>query len=155
MRIRTILLLVLAGAFGALSVYAATLAQREYTAYRAGTTWGVAEFQAFSGGALAPSHSANQNWLDGCLRVVTSTKGRLLYGENRTRLLASCNYIVAAITKATPNNAYAWYFQAYLALQVGADSEFNAALLKSYEFGPTEQWIAELRVPLAERELPR
>ena len=153
MRTRTILLLVLAGAFGVLSVYAATLAQREYTAYRAGTAWGVTEFQEFSGARLAPSHAANQNWLDGCLRAVTSIEGRLLYGESRTRLLENCKRIAEEITNASPNDAYAWYFQAYLALQNKADNDFNAALLKSYEFGPTEQWIAELRVPLAERGL--
>jgi hypothetical protein len=153
MKIRAILLLVLAGAFAALSVYAAIAAQREYTAYRAGTTWGVAEFQDYKGGTLALSQRSNQYWLNGCLRAVTSIEGRLLYGENRTRLQESCNGIVDTITKASPNNAYAWYFQAYLAHQYGSDSEFNAALLKSYESGPTEQWIAELRVPLAERRL--
>lgn len=153
MKIRAILLLVLVGAFAVLSVYAAIAAQREYTAYRAGTTWGVAEFQDYKGGTLALSHRSNQYWLDGCLRAVTSIEGRLLYGENRTRLQESCKGIVDAITKASPNNTYAWYFQAYLAHQYGSDNEFNAALLQSYESGPTEQWIAELRVPLAERGL--
>ena len=153
MRTRTILLLVLAGAFGVLCAYAATLAQREYTAYRAGTTWSVAEFQELSGPRLALSHASNQNWLDGCLRAVTSIEGRLLYGESHTRLLENCKRVADAITTASPNNAYAWYFQAYLALQNEVENDFNDALLKSYEFGPTEQWIAELRVPLAERGL--
>ncbi len=153
MRTGRILLLVLAGAFGALSAYAATMAQREYTAYRAGTVWGVTEFQELSGVRLAQSHNANQDWLDGCLRAVTSIKGRLLYGENRARLLENCGRVADTITNASPGNAYAWYFQAYLALQKEAVADFNTALIKSYEFGPTEQWVAELRVPLAERGL--
>ena len=153
MRIRKILLLVLAGAFGALSVYAATLVQREYTAHRAGTDWGVTEFQELSVAGLAPSHKANQDWLDGCLRAVTSIKGRLLYGEKRAQLMDNCKWVADAITDASPRNAYAWYFQAYMALQNEAGDDFNLALQKSYEFGPTEQWVAELRVPLAERGL--
>lgn len=153
MRIRTILLLVLAGAFGTLCAYAATLAQREYKAYRAEAAWGMAEFQNFSGSRLAVSHASHQHWLDGCLRTVTSIQGRLLYGESRTQLLENCDRVAAAITVMSPNNAYAWYFQAYLALQNEDENVFNFALLRSYEFGPTEQWIAELRVPLAERGL--
>ena len=153
MRIRKIQLLVLAGAFAALCVYAATLAQREYTAFRAGTAWGVTEFQGLSGGKLAASHASNQDWLDGCLRAVTSIKGRLLYGESRVQLLENCTRVAGEITDASRSNAYAWYFQAYMALQNEADSDFNAALVKSYQYGPTEQWIAELRVPLAERGL--
>jgi len=146
--------LVLAGACGALCVYAATLAQREYTAYRAEAVWSVAEFQGFSGPRLAVSHASHQNWLDGCLRAVTSIKGRLLYGESRTLLLENCESVAGTITNMSPKNAYAWYFLAYLALQNEDEIGFNAALLRSYEFGPTEQWIAELRVPLAERGLP-
>ena len=153
MTIRRILLLVLMGTFAALSGYSAILGQREYTAYRAGTTWGIADFQAFKGGPLASSHLSNQYWIDGCLRAVTSIKGRLLYGEGQTQLFESCEGVTTEITKASPRNAYAWYFQAYLALQNGAVEEFNGAILKSYEFGPTEQWTAELRVPLVERGL--
>jgi len=151
MKKQTIPLLVFAAAFGALSVYSALLAQREYTAFRAGKTWGVAEFQKFSGETLALSHKSNQYWVDGCLRAVTSIEGRLLYDEARALLHGSCQDVISSITEAAPNNAYAWYFQAYLALSNGSEDEFNAALLNSYEFGPAEQWIAELRVPMAER----
>lgn len=151
MRTRKTLLLILAGAFGVLSSFAAVEAHREYTAYTARTAWSVTDFTEFSEGNLALSHRSNQAWLDGCLRAVTSIEGRLLYGEKRARLLDSCERIVSEITDATPRNAYAWYLQAYLAHEARAAKMFNAALLKSYATGPTEQWIAELRVPLAER----
>ena len=150
MKTRKILLLILAVAFGGLSGFTAMQAYREYTAYRVRTVWSVTDFQEFTGGDMALSNNSHQDWLDGCLRAVTSIEGRLLYGENRARLLDSCERIVVTITDAVPRNAYAWYLQAYLAQQNGAADTFNAALLKSYASGPTEQWIAELRVPLAE-----
>lgn len=151
MKINTIIFFVLATAFGLLSGMTAQLAHREFTAYRAETAWVISDFQDFSGNALALSHRANQYWINGCLRAITSIEGRLLYGENRTDLLASCGEVASDITTSSPRNSYAWFLQAYLAHQNGAEETFNTALLKSYEHGPTEQWVAELRVPLAER----
>lgn len=151
MRTRKILLLTLAGAFGVISGSAGLLAYQEHTAFRAGSKWSVPRFQEYQGEALGLSHLSNQYWLNGCLGAVTSIKGRLLYGEDREKLLDNCWRVTEAITEASPRDAYAWYFLAYLADQKNADETFNAALQKSYESGPTEQWIAELRVPLAER----
>lgn len=82
--------------------------------------------------------------------MVSTVSGRLLAGKSRAQLLKNCGALVQDITATSELNSYAWFAQAYLTAQQNNVTGAVQALHSSYQTGQTEQWIAELRVPLAE-----
>ena len=101
--------------------------------------------------SLALSTSSDTALLDGCLTAVSSVEGRLLPWARRGNLLAQCLQISKAITASSRYDAYGWFAQAYFARETGDFDGMNAALERSYQTGPNEQWLAALRVRLAEQ----
>lgn len=102
---------------------------------------------------LALSAAADQALLDGCLLAARSVEGRLLTGEPRKSLQKTCLRTSEAITRRAPAGAYAWFVVATFRREAGDIAGFNQALERSYGAGAYVQWIAALRVELAERHL--
>lgn len=91
--------------------------------------------------------------LDNCVRVISSLYGRLQPGGRKTEVSSNCLAAADASVRQNPSSSYAWYVGALTSGLAGDTAGMNERLLKSQQTGPTEQWIAELRVPLAEDHL--
>ena len=91
--------------------------------------------------------------LDNCVRTISSLYARLQPGSRKAEVSSHCLAAADAIVRQNPSSSYAWYVGALASGLTGDPAGMNARLLKSQQTGPTEQWIAELRVPLAEDHL--
>ncbi|MBL1436678.1 MAG: hypothetical protein COB08_010830 [Rhodobacteraceae bacterium] len=96
------------------------------------------------------STQADYAAIDACLRVAMAPESLLSPSIERESLARACLGMMADILGASPQNAYAWFVQAYFSKILGHEAGMNAALELSYLMGPNEQWIAEQRVLLAE-----
>ncbi|ODT72408.1 MAG: hypothetical protein ABS75_04710 [Pelagibacterium sp. SCN 63-23] len=94
--------------------------------------------------------------LNDCSRAVTyarSLEFRYL-GEQATRTIFEvCEAKVGAITALSPTNSLAWLTSARLAGQSGNLERLNSDLANSRLVAPNEQWLADLRIELAETYL--
>lgn len=90
--------------------------------------------------------------LDDCLEAVTTIFGRLQPTHERMAVLGHCLTQTRKITRLAPTNSYAWFTQALISSFNGDAAELNSSLKNSRAMGQNEQWIAELRVELAEKE---
>lgn len=109
-----------------------------YQAYVEGTS--VSGFSSFSQTMV----------LQDCLKAVTSIYGRLQPKDQRTNVIENCRNEAIAITDRAPTQSLAWFVQALIAAEVNNPEDLNLSLAKSRLAGPNEQWIAEVRVELAE-----
>lgn len=91
--------------------------------------------------------------LDNCVRAISSLYGRLQSASRKAAVSGNCLKAADAIVQQSPSSSYAWYVGALTSELTDDTAGMNERLLKSQETGPTEQWIAELRVPLAEDHL--
>lgn len=90
--------------------------------------------------------------LNDCLHAMTSVEGRLLPTQKRASVLESCQTQANQITQLAPTNSLAWFTWALSASIRGDFGELNHSLEMSRRTGENEQWIAELRVGLAEEQ---
>lgn len=111
--------------------------------------------QVLADGRLHPglSRPAHDLVLDDCVDVAASLYGLTLPTERRNTALATCGTAASGFAKASPTYAYAYYVEALLAAERDDPDMLNAALSTSRALAPTEQWLAELRVKLAEDHL--
>lgn len=100
-----------------------------------------------------PSIASGRLVLDNCVYTVSSVYARLQPAARKAGAIDNCLKAADAITRSNPSSSYAWYVGALTAGMAGDITGMNERLLKSQLTGPTEQWIAELRVPLAEDHL--
>lgn len=147
--------IIMSALFALAALASIAVAKKEYVALQASENWGAQAFiQATAAGShLALSTTSDQYVITGCLRVVSSANGRFLPADAREKLLAACSGLARAITASAPQNSYAWFARAYFAYQQNTLPDAGQALRASYQTGPNEQWLAELRVPLAEAML--
>lgn len=101
------------------------------------------------------SRPAHDLVLDDCVAVASSLYGLALPTERRNAALTTCSSAAAGFAQASPTYAYAYYVEALLAAERADPDALNAALASSRALAPTEQWLAELRVKLAEEHLPQ
>jgi hypothetical protein len=113
--------------------------------------------EVLADGQLHPglSRPAHDLVLDDCVAVASSLYGLALPTERRNAALATCDRAVAGFAAASPTYAYAYYVEALLAAERADPTVLNTALGASRALAPTEQWLAELRVKLAEDHLPQ
>lgn len=83
---------------------------------------------------------------------MTSVEGRLLPTPRRASVLKSCRAQTNRITQLAPTNSLAWFTRSLTASIEGDLNELNHSLAMSRRTGANEQWIAELRVGLAEEQ---
>lgn len=111
-----------------------------------------ARFEIVAGGAETFGFStySQRLALNNCLEVLNSVYGRVQPVEKRQAAVAGCRELSAKIIAVSPVNSFAWLTKA----MAGAGEEdieaLNAALYQSRITAPMEQWVAELRVGLAE-----
>lgn len=70
--------------------------------------------------------------------------------EARADVAPKCLVMADHLAAQSPTSAYAWYVGAQASATLEDWSGFNHRLAMSWRAGPTEQWIGELRVALAE-----
>ena len=100
-----------------------------------------------------PSIASERLVLDNCVRTISSLYGRLQPSVRKAAVNSNCLKAADAIVKQSPSSSYAWYVGALTSQLTHDTAGMNARLLQSQQTGPTEQWIAELRVSLAEDHL--
>ncbi|MCR6673592.1 hypothetical protein [Devosia ginsengisoli] len=75
--------------------------------------------------------------------------------EARAEVAPKCLAMADRLVAQSPSNAYAWYVGAQASAMLEDWDGFNRRLAMSWRAGPTEQWIGELRVALAEDNYDR
>ncbi len=91
--------------------------------------------------------------LKDCVRIADSLQGLALPTARRSAALATCGEAAARFAAESPTYSYARYVEALLAGERTDYDRMNEALSVSRSLAPTEQWLAELRVKLAESYL--
>ncbi len=154
MRFGSFFNLLAAVGFAGFFIVSLLFAQKEIAIARGAAGWD-AGYVLGQNGALPMGFSLNADYavIDACLRVTTSAEGLLLPSTARRALLVACQSLTERITQSSPLNSYGWLLQARLAAALGQTSAVEQALRRSYATGPTEQWLAEQRVPVAEAAL--
>jgi hypothetical protein len=133
----------------------AWVAFREASPYLRGGIGDTERFAAIERAAPdpGPSIASQRLVLDNCVRTMTSLYARLQPSERRQVAIGNCLRTADGIATENPASSYAWYAGALASERLGDVSGMAARLVMSQKTGPTEQWIAELRVPLAEEHL--
>lgn len=106
----------------------------------------------------ALSITSQNNALLDCASALGSMQSlAMMYStaEARAQVVPKCLAMADHLTTHTPSNAYAWYVGAQASASLGDWDGFNRRLILSWRTGPTEQWIGELRVALAEDNYAR
>jgi hypothetical protein len=104
------------------------------------------------GGQLSPalSQQSQQQVATDCLSTASSLYFRTRPTAQRRNFAERCRGLVQASVTAMPSFSFGWYVLAALAPVSGDFGALNDDLRKSQAMGAAEQWIAELRVALAE-----
>lgn len=111
--------------------------------------------EALAGGKLHAglSRPARDLVLDDCVQVAGSLFGLSLRTDLRNAAIANCADAAAGFAAASPAYSYAYYVEALMAAERNDPATLNRALTTARAVAPTEQWLAELRVKLAEEQL--
>jgi hypothetical protein len=99
------------------------------------------------------SRDARKIVLDTCTGLTTTVAGLLLRTETRRAEADWCAGRAADFAESAPTAGYAWYVAAQLAADRHDQTAFADDLGRAYATAPTEQWLAERRVALAETHL--
>ncbi|CAN7442054.1 hypothetical protein LJR016_002843 [Devosia sp. LjRoot16] len=91
--------------------------------------------------------------LRNCYEAMTSVSSRLQPTVRRSAVAANCVATADRISAEEPANSFAWYIAALAAAETGDIPGMTQRLRMSQLAGPSEQWIVELRVNLAEDHL--
>lgn len=87
------------------------------------------------------------------LNATLSLAMRYLGTEALAKIAPNCLDLADYLTIQTPTNAYAWYVGALASAALSDWIGMNKRMDMSWRTGPSEQWIGELRVALAEKHL--
>lgn len=131
------------------------VAYGEAQAFLAGGVLPREKFQALATNTQMTSLSTASNHLvlDACYDAMTGVYGRLQPAPDRTAVASNCLAQADAMTASMPTYSYAWYIGALSAAKLSDGAALADRLRQSQLTGPHEQWIAELRVALAEDNL--
>jgi hypothetical protein len=91
--------------------------------------------------------------LNNCYEAMTSVAGRLQPAARRNAAATHCLVIADRISAGEPANSFAWYVGALASAENADTPGMMQRLRMSQISGPSEQWIVELRVDLAEDHL--
>lgn len=128
------------------------VAYREAAPYFAGGILPQERFTALVEDSLRPGPSiASQRLvLTSCVDAITSVYGRIQPTERRGIVQERCLEIAEQIGATDRTDSLAWYVAALTASRLGRPPLMNGYIRSSQQTGPNEQWLAELRVALAE-----
>lgn len=102
------------------------------------------------------SNGAMEISLQACIAAMKRSKSlevQYLSDDDRDALYLGCEEVAKNVRTQSPANGLAWLAAAYASLVNGNIPDFNTDLATSQFVTPTEQWIAEQRVQLAEDNL--
>ena len=100
------------------------------------------------------SEESQQIVVEDCVSVLNSFYALTRPTEDRDALALSCRHLIEESVAAMPSFSFGWYGLAVVDAVLDADPAiFDTDLARSQQTGPYEQWIAELRVALAEEHL--
>jgi hypothetical protein len=117
--------------------------------------------------ALTPSAFADEDFgyglssysktlvMKDCFRIVLAYSDIDMIDKAVRDVVSRCAARAADIVATTPTDSFAWLVRAAASVRLLANDDFNAALRQSQLTGPNEQWIARLRVDLAENYFSR
>lgn len=91
--------------------------------------------------------------LNDCLEALAGPTGLVQPFERRSQVTNNCHSIAMNTVKTMPTFALAWYVAAFASAELGNYPAFNTQLAVAQKTAPNEQWLAELRVRLAEANL--
>jgi hypothetical protein len=136
----------------ALLTLSAVIAVSEFGPF---SSWGLSEratVRSMANGMLGPGISSQSqiDYLYNCRVALTSLTGRAQPSAVRATMLDHCEVAVQTMIEAAPDFSAAWYTAALIASFRDQPNRLNEALRRSYDTGPFEQWIAQLRVDLVE-----
>ncbi len=137
---------------GALALGGLATGYEEIESFAAGGTTPAARFAALAetGAIWAPSLLSKRLVLDSCLEAINGSYGKLQPGESRRIVIEHCRSSADAIVGEAPSYSFGWFVGALAAASLGDTGGFNARVRNSQVTGPSEQWVAELRVKLVE-----
>jgi hypothetical protein len=131
---------------------AVAAAYSESKSYIDGGLTPAESFAALLNGQQRPglSIASTRLVLDGCYDAMQGVYGRLRPTAERMSVAQTCRELADAATKEMPSYSFAWYVGALAAVQLDQSEGLVSSLRQSQLTGPTEQWLAELRVALSE-----
>ena len=91
--------------------------------------------------------------LNDCMEAISGPAGMAQPTARRMVMLNECQSLAMDIVADTPGFALAWYIGALASLELGQFDKFNFQLAAAQQTAPNEQWLARLRVELAEKNL--
>lgn len=114
------------------------------------------QFEALRVGRAADGISINSHVvaMDSCLLALRSVYGRARPTADRLSVAETCRERAVSERAVSPSFAYAWYIEAMASSVRGDWPAMNRASVMAQRTAPTEQWLAELRVALAEQNFP-
>ncbi|MCD7058920.1 hypothetical protein [Pelagibacterium xiamenense] len=92
---------------------------------------------------------------DVCLVALSGLRATLRPQEPLAQVRRKCLALMEEAIAAMPTDSYTWYAGAFMHFQADAVETGNHWLAMSQRTGPAEQWIAEVRVALAEENFER
>lgn len=139
----------------ALATSGAAVAYVEAKAYLAAGILPKERFDALAAGGIdvGLSTASHTLILNNCYEALTSVTARLQPAARRRGVAANCLLVADGISAGEPANAFAWYVAALAAAHNDDLPTMTERLRMSQMSGPSEQWIVELRVNLAEDHL--
>jgi len=93
--------------------------------------------------------------LNDCLEAIAGPSGMAQPSERRGKMLKNCQSLAEEAASSNPTFALAWYIAAYASVELKQYKLFDFQLAAAQKTAPNEQWLATLRVSLAEDNLPR
>jgi hypothetical protein len=95
------------------------------------------------------------SYLLGCYDLMRSATLKAESPQRNEALTKTCQSTAEQLANQTQTNPLAWFVAAFAAAKAGDLDAMSSALRNSYLTGPNEQWIALLRIPLAEANRAR
>ncbi len=140
-----------------LSVAAAAALWQESSPYISGSGTVTDRMRNIINGTreLGMATKTQQGLLKDCQASIGTFAEAYLTPDDRGVLRQNCLNAAKTIVAATPASSYSWALLAYLS---GREGDFKArddALIMSEATGPSELWIADLRIKIAEMSLDK
>jgi len=117
----------------------------------------LARFTTLERGGETRALSTYSQWflLNDCLEAIAGPVGMAQPSGRRVSMLKNCQSLAEKAANSNPTFALAWYIAAYASAELKQYDLFNFQLAAAQKTAPNEQWLATLRVALAEDNLDR
>ena len=86
-----------------------------------------------------------------CRTALSTVQLRARPHAQLVKAVGTCRSVADRAAANSPSMSIAWFTGAFASIIIGDVEGFNARFLRAYLSGPNEQWLAELRFDLAER----